>query len=567
MIGTGLKAKLVLGMLFLFLVILSFGGLGIFYINRLSSDAGMILKDNHISLEYCNHMLKALDALPDDRNKALALFEKNLELEEGNITEPGEQEATWETRTLFEQLKKDIPGFQNYRQLRRAIYQIEDVNQIAIVHKNQVALNTASKATLYLTAIVVILSLVAFTFVVSFPGIISGPIKALSEGIKEIANKNYSKRIHLKQKDEFGELAAAFNKMAEKLDEYEHSNLAQIKFEKGRIEAIINKMNDAIIGFDEHRRILFSNSSAEKLFGLAENEMAGKYAPDIALENDLLRTILQEGGKEPLKIIVNNKESFYSKELLEIKTGDTIGGDVIILRNITPFREMDNAKTNFMATISHELKTPIFSIKMSAQLLKDKRVGELNAEQSEILKSMEGNTDRLLTITGELLNLSQIETGKIELTIKRVIPDVIVIRAIQAIQAFALQRKVIIQQMIEPGLPEIQVDEEKTAWVLINLLTNAIKYSSEGGIVELNGKKTSDGVEFSVIDYGRGIDEQYLPHVFDKYYKVPGGFEKTGTGLGLSISKDFIEAQGGRIQAESRFGEGSVFSFKLGFAI
>lgn len=554
-------------MLFLFLVILSFGGLGIFYINRLSSDAGRILKDNHISLEYCNHMLKALDALPDDRNKALALFEKNLVLEEGNITEPGEQEAAWETRSLFDQLKKDVPGFQNYRQLRRTIYQIEDVNQIAIVHKNQVALNTASRATLYLTAIVIVLSIVAFTFVLSFPGIISGPIKALSGGIKEIANKNYSKRIHLKQKDEFGDLADSFNKMAEKLDEYEHSNLAQIKFEKGRIEAIINKMNDAIIGFDEYRRILFLNSSAEKLFGLSENVVIGKYAPDIALENDLLRTILQESAKEPLKIIADNKESFYAKELLEIKTGDTVGGDVIILRNITPFREMDNAKTNFMATISHELKTPIFSIKMSAQLLKDKRVGELNVEQSEILKSMEGNTDRLLTITGELLNLSQIETGKIELTIKRVIPDAIVIRAIQAIQAFALQRKVTVRQMIEPGLPEIQVDEEKTAWVLINLLTNAIKYSSEGGIVEVNGKKTSDGVEFSVRDYGRGIDEQYLPHVFDKYYKVPGGFEKTGTGLGLSISKDFIEAQGGRIQAESRFGEGSVFRFKLGFAI
>jgi PAS domain S-box-containing protein len=567
MIGIPLKAKLIMGMLFLFLVILSFGGLGIFYINRLSSDAGRILKDNHISLEYCNHMLKALDALPDDRNKALALFEKNLVLEEGNITEPGEQEAAWETRSLFDQLKKDVPGFQNYRQLRRTIYQIEDVNQIAIVHKNQVALNTASRATLYLTAIVIVLSIVAFTFVLSFPGIISGPIKALSGGIKEIANKNYSKRIHLKQKDEFGDLADSFNKMAEKLDEYEHSNLAQIKFEKGRIEAIINKMNDAIIGFDEYRRILFLNSSAEKLFGLSENVVIGKYAPDIALENDLLRTILQESAKEPLKIIADNKESFYAKELLEIKTGDTVGGDVIILRNITPFREMDNAKTNFMATISHELKTPIFSIKMSAQLLKDKRVGELNVEQSEILKSMEGNTDRLLTITGELLNLSQIETGKIELTIKRVIPDAIVIRAIQAIQAFALQRKVTVRQMIEPGLPEIQVDEEKTAWVLINLLTNAIKYSSEGGIVEVNGKKTSDGVEFSVRDYGRGIDEQYLPHVFDKYYKVPGGFEKTGTGLGLSISKDFIEAQGGRIQAESRFGEGSVFRFKLGFAI
>ena len=155
------------------------------------------------------------------------------------------------------------------------------------------------------------LALVAFTLVINFPSVIGGPIQSLSEGIGAIAGKDYKKRIHLKQKDEFGDLANAFNTMAEKLDEYEHSNLAKIKFEKSRIETIINKMNDAIIGFDEKRNIIFMNAVAESLLNLKEKEVQGQYAADIAIRNDLMRRLLQAGDEDELKIYADKKGKLF----------------------------------------------------------------------------------------------------------------------------------------------------------------------------------------------------------------------------------------------------------------
>ena len=562
MIRTTIKTKLTFGLLFLFVLIICFGALGIFYVNRLSNDAGKILKYNQISVEYCSQMLKALDEIPDDASQ-IVVFEKNLKLEENNITEPGEFQATAQVRHLFEQLKKDPAHFDKIREMHKAIFKIDDVNEIAIIHKNNRASQYATQATLWLTVIVTILSLVAFTFVINFPSVIARPVRELTEGIQEIANKNYSKRIHLDQKDEFGALADTFNTMAGKLDEYEHSNLAEIKAEKRRIEAIINKMNDGIIGLNEKNQILFFNSGAENLFGLKEKEIIGSYASDVAVQNDLLRTVLQNETTKQLKIFLDNKESFFVQESIHIQTDNTVGGRVIILRNITPYKELDSAKTNFIATLSHELKIPLFAINMSTQLLEDKRVGEMNKDQHEILATIKANGERLLKITGELLNMSQIETGRIQLKKEPAKPEAIVLKAIQAVQQQAVQVNVSLKEYIEKGLPMINLDEEKTVWVLINFLNNAIKYSSPGGIVEVHVKKEKEIIQFWVTDQGKGIEEQYADRVFDKYFQVPGTTEKSGTGLGLAIAKEFVEAQGGKIWMNSRYGEGSTFGFNI----
>src|SRR5580698_3536939 len=207
MIGTSIKAKLTFGLVFLFVVIISLGGLGIFYVNQLSNDASKILKDNQISVDYCSQMLKALDDIPGDTSQ-IAVFEKNLKLEENNIIEPGEFQATAQVRHLFEQLNKDPARFDKIKEMHKAIFRIDYVNEIAIIHKNNRASQHAAQATFWLTIIVTILSLVAFTFVINFPSVIANPIRELAEGIEEIANKNYGTRILLDQKDEFGVLGA-----------------------------------------------------------------------------------------------------------------------------------------------------------------------------------------------------------------------------------------------------------------------------------------------------------------------------------------------------------------------
>ena len=557
-----LKTKLSFGLSFLFVVIISFGILAIFYINRLSNDSNRVLKNNHESLVYCNNMLKALEDIPAKKSAA-TLFNDNLDKQEKNITETGEGEATKELRKNFNELLANPSDLSNYPQIRQSIQLINDLNQQAILRKNAVAQKTAEDANLWLTVIFVVIGLVTFTFVVNFPQIISTPVRLLNEGIRAVANKEYDKRIYLKQDDEFGELVHAFNSMAEKLDGYEHSNLAKIKFEKSRIETIINQMRDAIFGLDGKGNILFLNEVAQNLLGLKEADIMGKYAADIALKNDLMRNLLQGENKKELKIFADNKESYFNKDVLNVIDNEIIIGKVIVLRNITPFHELNEAKTNFIATVSHELKTPISSIKMSAKLLTDSRVGHLNTEQQDLIRSITDDSDRLLKITGELLNMSQVETGNLQLKLQQANPAEIIEQAIQAIQFQAQQKNMVISKNMQQTLPFILADTEKTSWVLINFLTNAIKYSGESSAIEVAAYPNDQAVVFSVTDHGKGIDEKYLPKIFDRYFKVPGTQERTGTGLGLSISKEFIEAQNGQIWATSEIGEGSRFNFSL----
>lgn len=558
-----LKTKLSLGLSFLFTVILIFGVLGIFYINRLSNDAAKVLKNNHESLVFCNNMLKALEKMPGEVAKND--FNENLKKQEANITEPGELEATNEVRTNFTELLAAPADSSNYPQIRMGLQIINDLNQNAILKKNSTVQKTAEDAKLWLAVIFTILLLITLTFIINFPSVLSNPITKLTEGIVEIAGKNYSKRIFLKQKDEFGELANAFNSMAEKLDEYESSNLAQLRFEKSRIETIINQMKDGIIGFDAKKKILFLNAVAEKLLGVKEADVLGKYSADIAVHNDLMRTLLQDEVKKELKIYADSKESYFNKDVLNVLNNSEVIGQVIVLKNITPFHELNEAKTNFIATVSHELKTPISSIKMSAQLLSDNRVGNLNEEQTELIKSISDDSERLLKITSELLNMSQVETGNIQLKLQPVKPLAIIQQAIEAVQFKAQQKQVTLKVSADNNLPMVNADQEKTAWVLINFLTNAIKYSPEIGTVEVNAFLKNNQVEFTVKDAGKGIEDKYLPKIFDRYFKVPGS-SKTGTGLGLAISKEFIEAQGGKIGVHSEIGTGSSFAFLLNIA-
>ena len=558
-----IKSKIATGIGMLFALLLTVSIVAIVFINLLSSKTEKLLTANYNTIRYCSEMSNAIDEI-DSSSFALAKFETNLRAQEKNITEPGEAEATQKLRYYFEQIKNGDRSPYIFRRVNKEIYEIYLLNQKALENKNANALQTAANAKLWLTLLTSILILLSFSLVVNFPGYIANPIRLLTEGIKEIAQKNYEQRIYIDNKDEFGEMADAFNLMAKKLYEYEHSNLSRIMFEKKRVETIINQMEDAVIGLDANNKVLFINHKAEGLFNLKEIEITGKYAPDVALHNDLLRTVLQKDTKrQPLKIIVDKKESYFSVDYRTVYSEGVNIGEVFSLRDITTFKELDISKTNLLATISHELKTPISSIKMSAKLIDDDRIGGLNAEQEELISNINEDADRLLRITGELLNMTQIETGNIQLKLQKVDPKDIITNSAHAIQVQAEQKKIKLDIDCPPDLPSVLADEDKTSWVLINFLTNAIKYAPEGGRVSIKVVSKIDNVLFSVQDFGIGIEEKYLSRIFDRYFKVPGGLEKSSTGLGLAISKEFIEAQKGNISVDSEIGKGSTFSFSL----
>jgi PAS domain S-box-containing protein len=564
-----IKNKLRAGFSFLFLLALICCGLAIYFLNRLSGDAKRILKDNYKSIQYTKNMGSALDAGSGRlTTQQIKLIENNLVKQEHNITERGEKALTDSLRIAYEQLKAaqnepaKIPLIQ--QDIKRLAYSIMQLNMNAIEHKDALAKATANRAVLLMAFVVTFLFLVAFSFVVNFPSYIANPLRELTERIKEVSKRNYHQQLDFKSNDEFGELASAFNTMTLKLDEYENSNLASILFEKKRIETIINSMQDAIVGLDEKSTIIFANQVACTLIGMSEKDLTGRYAPDVALQNDLLRNLLIN-DKPKMKIYADNRESYYSKEVLSIVSKDKVIGNVIILKNITEFQQMDEAKTNFIATISHELKTPISSIKMSLKLLEDSRIGAVNTEQRQLLENIDEDAHRLLQITAELLDMAQVETGKLHLNFGSTHPKNIVDYAVKALKTTADQKQININVKCDETLPDVHADLDKSTWVLINLLSNAIKYSHEKSEIDLVVKKRNgDDVEFSVQDHGRGIDQQYLSRIFDRYFKVPGTTtDQPGTGLGLAIAKDFIEAQAGKIGVESEVGEGSRFYFTL----
>ena len=580
-----IKTKLRLGFGFLFIIVLSFGLIALFFLNELSDKSKVILKDNYKSLKYVSAMRNVVDENSFPLNAETAkIFELNLKNEAQNLTETGEKAA-------FQQLEIAYRALQNssakairetdIKSVRSSLQNIEEVNMKAIYSKNEMANEASGRANLYIMIAATLSFMILFTFIVNFPGFVANPLAEFSSAIKQISKKNYKQRLNFENDDEFTELAASFNGMVVKLNEWENSNLSKIKSEKSRIEAIIAQMQDAIIGLNEKGEILFLNHLAAKLMNLDDEKVIGQNVKELIKKNELLNRIIEpETEDKTLKIYADEKESYFllenreiiipNYETLEDKTlfeSSKSAGSVYVLKNITQFKELDEAKTNFIATVSHELKTPLSSIKMSLKLLSDERVGNMNEEQSQLLTHIKEDSDRLLKITSELLDLSQVETGNLKLTFAITKPEDIVQYAIDAVKFQAEQKSIKLELNCDKNLPKVNADIQKTAWVLVNFLSNALRYSSEKSTVKINVVQQDKFVQFSVQDFGKGIDEKYQKRLFERYFQVPtDGQNKSGSGLGLAISKDFIEAEDGKIGVQSAIGEGSKFYFNLPIA-
>ena len=555
-----LQNKIALGTSFLFLMLMLIGGLSIYYISMQKSVTQEVLKDNYESLSYCHGMLAVMNRENPAQVKAHQQLDAYLRLQEINVTEKGEAAATKGLRKAFDQLPRDSTAI---LEVRKNILQILQINMQAIRRKNDIAIRSAQQAKLYISTLSGFLFLIGFTFVLNFPGLIAGPIRRFNEAIQELSRKNYTYRMHIDTDDEFGELAGAINQMAVKLDGYEHSNLAQLMFEKKRAEAVINSLDDASIGVDKNQTILFVNQKALQLLGLEAENTIGREAQSLVQQNDLLKFILDNpSGTSPFKIVMDNRENYFLLDSYQIQV-DEEPGTVYVLKNITTFLEKDVAKTNFLATISHELKTPISGIKLGLQLLENPKTGTLNPDQLRLLHDIRGESDRLLRITSELLNMTQLETGKIDLTLQANDPADLVRTALQALYPQSQDKKLQISTQFAPQLPKVWSDPEKTIWVLINLLSNAIRHASEGDHLKVAIEATTaKQIHFSIQDQGPGIAPEYQEKIFEKYVKAPGS-KSSGTGLGLAISKDFVEAMGGKIGVISQLGQGANFYFDL----
>lgn len=571
-----IKTKLNAGVGLLFFMIIILSTLGGWFIYQLKKDTQNILAANYNTLQYSRNMLLSLEEISNEPF-ALSEFQKNLDLQRQNITESGEKDATQNIHDHFSELKVDNGNLNLHSAIRKDIAELMQLNMNAIQIKSGIANTTAENAIAVISIVGTLCFLIAFILMVNLPANISNPIRELTSSIHQIANQNYRQRVQFESSSEFGELARSFNTMAEKLQEYSESRIDKILKGKKRIETLIDNMHDAVIGIDEDRKVLFVNDEALKISGLKKENFVGKLIQDVAVSNDLVRDLIREivnpdatkNSTGTLKIFVEGKENYFEKEILDINvipTGEKESrfiGQVIMLRNITPFKELDLAKTHFMGTVSHEFKTPISSIQMGLQLLENERIGHLNEEQGKLVSGIKDDTQRLLRITGELLNMTQLESGVVQLNIKPSSVHQMIEDVIAANKSAVENKEITIKTNIASDISVVNADSEKTSWVLNNIVSNAIRYSHEKSVIEINVVKLdSNQVKFLVTDNGRGIEEQYLNKIFTRYFRIPGT-KTEGTGLGLSISKEFIEAQGGTIAVESEIGVGSTFYFIL----
>lgn len=485
-INISIKSKLYIGIGLLagFVVLLWISGS--VFINTLAENSGAIIQDNIRSVSYTQQMEQSLNNLytaqvsavnstgngnleKESYQQNVKQFKDILNKQEANITETGEQELTKQLRENFNNLLNIFESAVNsvsiplqtidqqmssaYHHVQQNLSQLTTMNLDAIHRKNSIAQQTASNVTLYMSVIGAFCSILGVVMLLRFPSYIVDPIHELIRRIKEVANRNYDQSVEFHTGDEYEELAGAFNQMARKLQEYENSSLAQIISEKKRVEAIIDNMGDAVIGLDADNYILFANNMAIELIGQHKEDLIGKYAPDVASHNDLFHKVMQrlsdnsEGEEGYLKIGEEN-ERYYSTEIMPVQHDseeveqEAHLGNIITLKNVTYFHEMDKAKTNFISVASHELKTPISSIKMSLRLLGDERVGMLNEEQEDLISSMQKDVKRMKQTTSDLLDLSQIESGNIQLNTSKISPRDLLQYAYETMIMQASQRNI-----------------------------------------------------------------------------------------------------------------------------
>lgn len=348
--------------------------------------------------------------------------------------------------------------------------------------------------------------------------------------------------------------------------------------DKGKIETIINSLTDGLLVLDQQARVVLANPSISRILGLPEDyrgltlaEVLDKGEGKVEFREvdfeEALRAVLEQGRHVKNEMVLGKDHNTVFQvlwvPLLDAAGG--IAGAVVLLHDVTDFVELDRMKSNFISIVSHELKTPLTSIKGFVRLLDAGRVGPINEKQRHYLEIVLKQTESLTKLIEDLLDLSRIEAGIIEVRREKVDLRQVAAEVMAQLENLALEKGVAVRLEIPPGFPCVAGDPDRLGQVFTNLIHNALKFTPAGGEVRVEASAEGDQCLVRVADSGIGISPQDLPRIFDKFYQVDSSTtrQQSGTGLGLSISRELVAAQGGRMWVESTKGQGTTFSFTL----
>ncbi len=400
------------------------------------------------------------------------------------------------------------------------------------------------------------------------------PISSLTQTMKLIKAGDLNQQADIITRDEVGELAREFNNMTKRLQQYEQSTMGKLLAEKTRSLAIVKSISEPLVVLDTDYRVMLLNDAFERIFTVSEEILINKHFLE-GIRNgeifDFISSTFKSKDETRQKIFlvkVSHEEYYFNIIVATVKDNDAnLSGIIAVFQNVTQLKELEKIRTDFIATISHEFKTPLTSIMMGADVLLEEGMGLLNEDQKQFMKAIREDSDRLTKLVNDLLELTRIESGRAVFKIQEYAIDDIVECAVKPFYQLAEQHDVNLYFQVEEDLPLVTADFEKITWVLNNLISNALKYTNAGDEICVSAVEKADKVCVTVKDTGMGIPEEYLDRIFEKFVQVKDGdFEMRGTGLGLAVVKEIIEAHRGEIWCESKLDIGSSFTFSLNIA-
>jgi len=605
-----LRYKIALGFFVLVCINIATGIFAVYNFSQLG-DTGRILRENYQSVRTTENMIDALERQSEacfelvlfDLDSSKTLFQANSDLfslyaktindlnlptdpailDSINVTYAQFLIAAHSIYRLAEQKANAIrikarqeaelePLAAKLSTLCLRLLETDKEAMIAAEKKTKNTSDQAAYAVILASVMALALSIIAS---VQFTRSIRRPVRRLTQTIRRISQGRLNQKIDIMAEDELGELTREFNKMTERLRMYEQMNVHQLISEKKKSEAIIASIADPVILTDEENHLLAVNQAAAKVFHIADdNGWQGKSVNEL-LENERLAKLLTADAdlreeiarQDELLAVGNGDQALYFRPRQTLITDEQghVHGVVTLLQDVTRLKRLDQMKSDFMATVSHEFRTPLTSLNMTIDILLQGLLGSVSVQQGDLLATAKSDCERLTKLVKELLNLSRLESVKFQMKKESINLQELVDDALKHLRVPLRMKEIEFETAIDSTLPDFSADREQLSWVITNLVSNALRYTPSGGKVTISAERENGMVQVSVADSGRGIPSEALDSIFEKFVQVKQPTDATpgSVGLGLAIAKEVVEAHGGEIWVKSEVGKGSTFAFTI----
>jgi len=566
-------------------------GLGLYALPRVFRLGNAIrdtLHRNYISIEAAQHMhedLRVLQLAERDGRARDALagvradFMHWMDIENHDFTEPGEPELAHDierrARRLFDEIAAAPPGTRHDREFDELHAREDDLiamNQAAMWRADSRAARLGKRLTYEFAAALLALLVTGTVFSWGLGWALARPLTELAERLRGLSQRHTQVRLGPQPLAELEAVALEFNGMAEQLEQYEKLNVERLLFEKRKTEAIIESLEDGVVLIDSTGIVTHINEIAALIMDIEPADALGSPFDDLSSNSprylrvrDALRGLRRaapDGPRTEVQLHVRGRDhSYVLKPIALHRTEGAPLGTLLILQDVTYLRDQDRARSNLVETLSHELRTPLTSLALSAQLLQREEAA-LDPRQREFLRTILEECARMKQLTDNLLNLARGEMASISLRRERLDLARVAEEVAGRFRLQAEEKHVALDLNIEQ-VPPVSGDPVKLSWVVSNLIGNALRYTPEGGRIEVMTGCAADIVRLEVADSGPGVAPELRDYVFERFAQYGDGAEKGSAGLGLAIVKDIVAAHSGRIFVTGNTPVGSRFVVQL----